>query len=63
LPNTSFAGGSIFAAGLGLKIGLSEKAGVLISIGFRNQKYGATENQQTRRDTYNRLALRAGFYL
>ena len=63
LPNTSFNGGSVFATGLGLKIGLSEKAGVLISLGYRNQRYGATVNQQTNRDTYNRIALRAGFYL
>ncbi len=59
----SYRGGAVFAGGLGLKIGLSKNAGVMISIGYRNQRYGATRNGRLIDDSYERIALRAGFYL
>lgn len=62
-PGISYKGGTIFAAGLGLKIGLSKNAGVMISLGYRNQRYGSVRNGQDVDDNYNRIALRAGFYL
>jgi hypothetical protein len=66
LGNTSAIsnkGGALYAVGLGLKIGLSHNAGVLISLGFRTQSYETSFNSITDKATYQRLALRAGFYL
>ncbi|WP_051291228.1 hypothetical protein [Pedobacter glucosidilyticus] len=63
ITGVSYEGGTVFAAGIGLKIGLSNNAGVMISIGYRDQRYGTVQQNLKTRNNYQRIALRAGFYL
>ena len=63
ITGVSYEGGTVFAAGLGLKIGLSNNAGVMISIGYRDQRYGTVQQNINLQNNYQRIALRAGFYL
>jgi sRNA-binding regulator protein Hfq len=63
ITGVSYKGGTVFAAGLGLKIGLSNNAGVMISIGYRDQRYGTVQQNINLQNNYQRIALRAGFYL
>ena len=62
-PDIRYKGGAAFAAGVGFKINLISEKGFLVSFGYRFQEASQTRaGVQTNRD-YNRLALRAGFYL
>jgi hypothetical protein len=59
----SYKGGLALAAGIGFKINLINDKGFLVSFGYRFQQASFLQNNiQSVRD-YNRLALRAGFYL
>jgi hypothetical protein len=60
---TAFKGGFMYAAGLGLKIPFNHNAGFLLSFGYRYQKTSYTYNNTSTEITYNRLAVRAGFFL
>lgn len=60
---TSFKGGFMYAAGLGLKIPFNRNAGFLLSFGYRYQKTSYTYNNTSTEVNYNRLAVRAGFFL
>ena len=60
---TAFKGGACYAAGLGVKIPFNRNAGFLLSFGYRYQKTSYTYNSVVSDVTYNRLAVRAGFFL
>ena len=60
---TSFKGGLMYAAGLGLKIPFNRNAGFLLSFGYRYQKTSYSYNNASTEVIYNRLAVRAGFFL
>jgi hypothetical protein len=58
-----YKSGLMFASGIGFKVNLNGKSGFLVSFGYRLQK-GATESYGVKTNfDYNRIALRAGFYL
>ncbi len=59
---TNFKGGLLYAAGLGLKIPFNQKAGFLISFGYRFQASSYTDNNIKKEVEYKRLAIRAGFF-
>ena len=59
----SFKGGLHYAIGMGLKIPFNRNAGFLLSLGYNYQKTSyLSQGVQTNQD-YNRLAVRAGFFL
>jgi hypothetical protein len=58
-----FKGGFTYALGLGAKIPFNKTAGFLISFGYRSQKTSFTQNNVNKEIQYNRLAVRAGFFL
>lgn len=64
--NSSFSGqgGLLYALGGGVKINFNRASGFLLSLGYRVQKLSQTDlaSQITQSSTYNRVALRAGFY-
>jgi hypothetical protein len=60
---TAFKGGPMYAAGLGVKIPFNRSAGFLLSFGYRYQKTSYSYNNISTDVTYNRLAVRAGFFL
>jgi len=60
---TAFKGGIMYAAGFGIKIPFNRNAGFLLSFGYRYQKTSYTYNNTATDVTYNRLAVRAGFFL
>jgi len=60
---TAFKGGIMYAGGLGVKIHFNRNAGFLLSFGYRYQKTSYTYNNIATDVTYNRLAVRAGFFL
>jgi hypothetical protein len=60
---TAFKGGIMYAAGLGIKIPFNRSAGFLLSFGYRYQKTSYTYNNTSTDVIYNRLAIRAGFFL
>jgi len=60
---TAFKGGASYAAGLGVKIPFNRNAGFLLSFGYRYQKTSYNNNRVATDVTYNRLAVRAGFFL
>ena len=60
---TAFKGGIMYAAGLGVKIPFNRSAGFLLSFGYRYQKTSYTYSNIATGVTYNRLAVRAGFFL
>ena len=57
-----YEGGSLWAAGLGLKVLFSNQTGFLVSLGYRAQRTALTRDGQARQAIdFQRLALRAGF--
>jgi len=60
---SDFKGGLQFAAGLGLKIPFNRNAGFLVSLGYNYQKSSYLQSGQAKNIYYNRLAVRAGFFL
>jgi hypothetical protein len=60
---TGFKGGLMYAAGLGIKIPFNRNAGFLLSFGYRYQKTSYIYNNLVTDVIYNRLAVRAGFFL
>jgi hypothetical protein len=61
--STAFKGGPMYAIGLGLKIPFNRTAGFLLSLGYRYQKTSYDYNNVSTDFIYNRLAIRAGFFL
>lgn len=61
--NTNFKGGLLYAAGLGVKIPFNRTSGFLISFGYRYQASSYKLNGVKKDVEYNRLAIRAGFFL
>ena len=58
----AYAGGALWAAGLGLKVLFNNQTGFLVSLGYRAQKTAVTRAGEARQDIeFQRLALRAGF--
>jgi hypothetical protein len=60
---TDFKGGAMYAIGIGLKVPFNRSAGFLLSLGYRYQKTSYDYNMTSTQITYNRLAIRAGFFL
>ncbi len=60
---SKFKGGLTYAVGLGAKIPFSRTAGFLISFGYRSQKTSFSQDNSKKEIQYNRLAVRAGFFL
>lgn len=60
---TAFKGGVMYAAGFGIKIPFNRSAGFLLSFGYHYQKTSYTYYNIATDVTYNRLAVRAGFFL
>lgn len=60
--NTDFRGGLLYAAGLGVKIPFNRSAGFLVSFGYRHQATSYQLNNAETKVSYNRLAIRAGFF-
>ncbi len=58
-----FKGGLLYAAGVGVKIPFNRSAGFLVSFGYRHQATSYRLNGDDRNIIYNRLAIRAGFFL
>ena len=61
--NISYKVGLAMAAGIGFKINLINDKGFLVSFGYRFQEASLIQNNVLVKRDYNRLALRAGFYL
>lgn len=58
----AYAGGALWAAGLGLKVLFNNQTGFLVSVGYRAQQTAVTRAGEARQDIeFQRLALRAGF--
>ena len=58
----TYAGGALWAAGLGLKVLFSNNTGFLVSLGYRAQQTALTRDGQPQQNIdFQRLALRAGF--
>ena len=58
----TYAGGALWAAGLGLKVLFSNNTGFLVSLGYRAQQTALTRDGQPRQNIdFQRLAVRAGF--
>jgi hypothetical protein len=60
---TDFKGGIQYALGIGLKIPFNRTAGFLFSLGYNYQKTTYLLQGMSKDVTYNRLAVRAGFFL
>ena len=60
---SDFKGGLQWAGGLGLKIPFNRTAGFLISMGYDYQKTAYIQQGLNKTVSYNRLAVRAGFFL
>lgn len=60
---SNFKGGLQFGAGMGLKIPFNRTAGFLVSLGYNYQKSSYVQGGQAKTVYYNRLAVRAGFFL
>jgi hypothetical protein len=60
---SKFKGGLTYALGVGAKIPFNRTAGFLISFGYRSQKTSFTQDNSNKEIQYNRLAVRAGFFL
>jgi hypothetical protein len=61
--NTDFKGGVTYAFGLGAKIPFNRSAGFLVSFAYRYQASSYYLNTVKKEIQYNRLAIRAGFFL
>ncbi len=58
----AYAGGALWAAGVGLKVLFNNQTGFLVSVGYRVQQTALTRAGEARQDIeFQRLALRAGF--
>ena len=58
----AYAGGALWAAGLGLKVLFNNQTGFLASVGYRVQKTALTRAGEARQNIeFQRLAVRAGF--
>ncbi len=58
----TYAGGRLWAAGLGLKVLFNEQTGFLVSIAYRAQNAAITRDPAPRQELeFQRLAVRAGF--
>ena len=60
--STDFRGGAMYAAGAGVKIPFNRNAGFLLSFAYRHQATAYNLNGIKTSITYNRLAVRAGFF-
>ncbi|MBC8033034.1 MAG: hypothetical protein H7Y03_02745 [Chitinophagaceae bacterium] len=60
---TDFKGGLLYAGGIGVKIPFNRSSGFLISFGYRHQSTSYLLNGDEKKISYNRLAIRAGFFL
>jgi hypothetical protein len=58
-----FKGGIQYALGIGLKIPFNKNAGFLFSVGYNYQKTSYVQQGVNKDADYNRLAVRAGFFL
>ena len=58
-----YKGGIAAAGGIGFKINLIHNKGFLVSFGYRFQQASLVRDNIFENRDYNRLALRAGFYL
>ena len=58
-----YKGGLAAAGGIGFKINLIHNKGFLVSFGYRFQQASLVRDNIFENRDYNRLALRAGFYL
>ncbi len=58
-----YRGGIAAAGGIGFKINLIHNKGFLVSFGYRFQQASLVRDNIFENRDYNRLALRAGFYL
>lgn len=61
--NSDFKGGIQYALGIGLKIPFNRTAGFLFSLGYNYQKTTYLQQSISKDAVYNRLAVRAGFFL
>jgi hypothetical protein len=61
--STDFKGGLQYALGIGLKIPFNRNAGFLFSLGYNYQKTSYIQQGVNKDAVYNRLAVRAGFFL
>jgi len=61
--DSNFKGGLMMAAGFGLKIPFNRNAGFLLSAGYRYQGTSYVHDMVESHVIYNRVALRAGFFL
>jgi|GEM_PF-573741 len=61
----TYRGGALFGIGLGMKVIFNNSTGFLLSLGYRSQRTGTEQDFggsiRTNEDTFNRIALRAGF--
>jgi len=58
----TYAGGRLWAAGLGLKVLFNEQTGFLVSVAYRAQNTAITRDPAPRQEQeFQRLAVRAGF--
>ena len=58
----TYAGGRLWAAGLGLKVLFNEQTGFIVSVAYRAQNTAITRDPAPRQDLeFQRLAVRAGF--
>lgn len=61
--NSDFKGGVNYAVGIGAKIPFNRSAGFLVSFGYHHQSASYNLNAAKKEIQYNRLAIRAGFFL
>jgi hypothetical protein len=61
--SADFNGGLQYALGIGLKIPFNRNAGFLFSLGYNYQKTSYIQQGINKNAVYNRLAVRAGFFL
>jgi hypothetical protein len=58
----TYEGGSLWAAGVGMKVLFNNNTGFLLSLAYRTQRTTLTrENTAPERVTFERIAVRAGF--
>lgn len=65
-PQVTYQGGALFGVGLGMKVIFNNSTGFLLSLGYRSQRTGTDQDFgngtiRTNEETFNRIALRAGF--
>jgi hypothetical protein len=60
---SDFTGGLHYALGIGMKIPFNRSAGFLLSVGYNYQETSYLQLGVNKNVVYNRLAIRAGFFL